>query len=1539
MKATANKKKAAQATAAKARWDSFINRDKKDKQDGDSGSVASSHEADVNEEEDDERKMGASNLGDGGKATSNPDSNIDKDEDNLSGLLGPGDDSEDEREADSEDEGEDHLENQAPLQVVNHPPIVAELDEEEDDDVDCYFDDELDDEDVDNHNDDVEPEGVMHTYIEAIYRRLQYETTGKIKGLEVKWLLNFLRVKAHGFWIRKEHAEFFCGKLGIEFEHSTYYRDVKVWLPDEQWGRIAMPCCLGCKKNSRVGVKGYRTNHFARRVVTLYSSYYVMSRRYICHGCKEERAALEERVVRTAALNSVEVEITQDMPQYTFMGYNPVSVGLLPFGYGDNFPAFLTHRSAVDKSIIDWMRPLYDSGVRPEAFSDILLELHSKEYLRNWKAYEHEVERYFLLNSGRDDETVMYSLFSDKTKYDGRVPTGKYLSRVYKLYHRSIKQHLAKEVKKRGARWLHWDASYKEAKHLCRYRGSNVFKALITATNEYGEVRLQFHVVTDGHDQMRAAVAAFNKTNWEYGQPMPELFFTDNPSADKEFFVSVIPSLRISEERLNAATQVNESQMAHCYMPRRFIRVAQRNADMNQCTNALRERMRLLPENKRVLGLDCEWEVSKNARGMIVKSHKLALIQLSYEDESKNLRAILLRVHQQKTLPDQLRALFEDHSVKFTGVGVGGDLKKIGRDLECRDLVDQIPAKNVINLGSFARVRDVVQDGTIGLASLTEIVLKQHLAKPSDVRCSKWSASTLTNKQKIYAALDAVKSLELYLYLLDRPDLSVRLKPEEANPNKEIDIVPSRGNVANMATRAGWGKISESRWCDSPHGITPARAIAPTGSVVVRVERVTASHLIVPRMKNSKDERATLGDFGEPPFRVVLPISMLREHVESDDIRVTTPEELPRENDEGGQSPPASTANSDCPSASQGSHDEVNHEYIDGAADEEMAGLTTEDIEFLRAIDQESEAALNGQTPLQCPHLDPPPDPGAVKNVYSSVLGDGFHGINRSKVPIKAEIKKAFKVAFQEAFFSWNPLKLQEYKEALSADGYTEVEIESEMYFNVKAVRACVDRRILPPKQLYWRVRAVFVIFGSKIDSRTKKPLFNTEAWKKANNLLKEILQGYYSDPPGVSFYTLRLNRKGDVMKNRYGFELIECNRGTNRTENFHKQILTTFGTWHTGIEMSDCLTAERRHRFNHRVSERRRLGFPQLGHFDTWLVDSLQILVMRNHGALLYSDWTNASDYKDTDESFGTVALHSQELADAVEAAWKRIKEHEDLIDKENEGKAEEDRVQITKVKLTQDQKYLCTGMGTDLPFLPFFGGEHESKLFARKVLEAPMDDEEMAIEWTQHVDGINIFPKLPVHIRTQREQFDRNQRIRDAVRRAMPGIQKLNELNVALRHNLDSSIEHHSGGDGENENDDSPGPSPGDDSSTAANETQAGEETSTLRVVPHARIANAHWPVPLMPTPLAAPHPQARHNLHAVIIGGTRIGLALREELRVHKRKRGERGRDAMPRKKRPCARCKQFMGLHFETCKGRGGTRYCEYFEENGSPKTTS
>ena len=95
-----------------------------------------------------------------------------------------------------------------------------------------------------------------------------------------------------------------------------------------------------------------------------------------------------------------------------------------------------------------------------------------------------------------------------------------------------------------------------------------------------------------------------------------------------------------------------------------------------------------------------------------------------------------------------------------------------------------------------------------------------------------------------------------------------------------------------------------------------------------------------------------------------------------------------------------------------------------------------------------------------------------------------------------------------------------------------------------------------------------------------------------------------------------------------------------------------------------------------------------------------------QNHGKLLYPEWSNASDYVRTPESFGTVELHSEELGAKIKAKAKGL----DFKAKEANGKK-------LKIHLTPDQRYLCKATRLPLPLLPVHG-EAECKLFSRLVL-----------------------------------------------------------------------------------------------------------------------------------------------------------------------------------------------------------------------------
>mmetsp|Transcript_20033 Transcript_20033/g.28561 ORF Transcript_20033/g.28561 Transcript_20033/m.28561 type:complete len:235 (+) Transcript_20033:540-1244(+) len=163
------------------------------------------------------------------------------------------------------------------------------------------------------------------------------------------------------------------------------------------------------------------------------------------------------------------------------------------------------------------------------------------------------------------------------------------------------------------------------------------------------------------------------------------------------------------------------------------------------------------------------------------------------------------------------------------------------------------------------------------------------------------------------------------------------------------------------------------------------------------------------------------------------------------------------------------------------------------------------------------------------------------------------------------------------------------------------------------------------------------------------------------------------------------------------------------------------------GVQLADCLLAEKRHRHNQRIAERRRAGHPVVGHFSLHKIDQLQDLYLENHGTLLYPGWDSASAYKQTDESFDTIALHHIELQDALKAR----------------------REQLGHVKLTKDMQYMCDAMGVPLPLLPFSKeGKEERRLFVKMMLQhvGPIDEVKLALEWCKHVD-----PEKNIHAKQQ--------------------------------------------------------------------------------------------------------------------------------------------------------------------------------------------
>lgn len=119
------------------------------------------------------------------------------------------------------------------------------------------------------------------------------------------------------------------------------------------------------------------------------------------------------------------------------------------------------------------------------------------------------------------------------------------------------------------------------------------------------------------------------------------------------------------------------------------------------------------------------------------------------------------------------------------------------------------------------------------------------------------------------------------------------------------------------------------------------------------------------------------------------------------------------------------------------------------------------------------------------PTLSDTPRLGEIKNKYSSVLGDVFHAMDRTKVPVKHEAKTVFFVALSEAYLMWNESKIDKLERNMKAAGMTEEKIKKERYHSPALYHNCVDRYVPRSKELYIRVRAVYAVMGHLKDSKT----------------------------------------------------------------------------------------------------------------------------------------------------------------------------------------------------------------------------------------------------------------------------------------------------------------------------------------------------------------------------------------------------------------------------------------------------------------------
>jgi len=98
----------------------------------------------------------------------------------------------------------------------------------------------------------------------------------------------------------------------------------------------------------------------------------------------------------------------------------------------------------------------------------------------------------------------------------------------------------------------------------------------------------------------------------------------------------------------------------------------------------------------------------------------------------------------------------------------------------------------------------------------------------------------------------------------------------------------------------------------------------------------------------------------------------------------------------------------------------------------------------------------------------------------------------------------------------------------------------------------------------------------------------------------------------------------------------------------------------------------------------------------------------------------------------------------------------------------------------LSRDLDCLRRASGSDLPYLPFSHADKRIRYAEYAKDNFPVDCAAAAIYRNRYiVNGNILMPKLPVHIRTHKETFDRNQRVRAMHRKTLEVRSRLSRVN----------------------------------------------------------------------------------------------------------------------------------------------------------------
>ncbi|XP_006455795.1 hypothetical protein AGABI2DRAFT_76455, partial [Agaricus bisporus var. bisporus H97] len=568
--------------------------------------------------------------------------------------------------------------------------------------------------------------------LDAFNKRVEESKQHDAQGLPPLYSIH------QSFWFPQKSSFFILDEKKHLSPSNLFNPNFFLWDPQALYPSIP---CPQCKSRLR------RKQHipWPRRCVDMDNTFWIIGYRYQCPNCINRQSV-------------------------TYRSWDSRILDALPPHLAAEFPAHLTHRSAMSKSLFEWMRLCFQNGMGSKQFSDSLRVRHLLSYDSLHLQYLHHLASLCQgLQRWMDIKYETFLPFDDKSPRGrhGFVPGSEWLRDVYDTYiegyQHDFNQHMAMLTGKICA----IDHSHKVTKQIARVDGEQVFTALLTVTNEKGEIRICNFVATKSHSQFETALTRMRRSLEQYGHSQPVLFYTDN-MADKLFLENSFPSLR------NDVIPIEEySHLDPLVIPPDIqIMPMDTVQSINHAISTILDDVPV-DNGEIAVGFDSEWNVELSPQGFVRCAGKTAVIQVAYQS-----RIYILQVSNmiaQGKLPQQLEIFLSHPRVRKVGRLVDGDLQRLQDTLRPSQ-----PFVGGVDLAKLAKERHLIKNiSKCSLSDLSALVLQRRLAKNTPQRTSQaWENRTLTPEQLDYAARDAMLLCEFMKNLWPATVFRLRFHPQ-----------------------------------------------------------------------------------------------------------------------------------------------------------------------------------------------------------------------------------------------------------------------------------------------------------------------------------------------------------------------------------------------------------------------------------------------------------------------------------------------------------------------------------------------------------------------------------------------------------------------------------------------------------------------------------------------------------------------------------------------------------------------------------------